>query len=50
VQDVVTDCLLGLGVPVVGGFPVGHESTSNAVWLGSTAVLDAETGVLETGC
>jgi muramoyltetrapeptide carboxypeptidase len=46
VTDVLTDRLTDLGVPVLGGLPIGHGEQHLAVPLGTRAVLDAEAGTL----
>lgn len=46
VADVLADRLLGLGLPVLGGLPVGHGVQHTAVPLGTPAVLDADAGTL----
>jgi muramoyltetrapeptide carboxypeptidase len=46
IVDVLTDRLGGLGVPVLGGLPVGHGYGQLAVPLGVPAVLDADAGTL----
>lgn len=44
--DVLLERLGGLGIPVLGGLPVGHGSVNQAVPLGTRAVLDVEAGTL----
>jgi muramoyltetrapeptide carboxypeptidase len=46
VSDVLTEELGVLGVPVLGGLPIGHGSQQAAVGLGVPAVLDADAGTL----
>lgn len=46
IADVLTDRLLDLGLPVLGGLPIGHGTQHTAVPLGTHAVLDADTGTL----
>jgi muramoyltetrapeptide carboxypeptidase len=46
VADVLAERLGGLGVPVLGGLPVGHGEQHVAVPLGTHAELDADAGVL----
>ncbi|MFG1603553.1 LD-carboxypeptidase [Actinoplanes sp. NPDC049265] len=46
VADVLAEELGGLGVPVLGGLPIGHGSQQVAVGLGVSAVLDADAGTL----
>ncbi|MFC5285711.1 LD-carboxypeptidase [Actinokineospora guangxiensis] len=46
VVDVLRDRLGLLGVPVLGGLPVGHGFDVRAVPVGVTAVLDADSGEL----
>jgi muramoyltetrapeptide carboxypeptidase len=46
VDAVLADRLLGLGVPVVGGFDLGHTPSTGSVPLGVRAVLDADAGSL----
>jgi muramoyltetrapeptide carboxypeptidase len=36
----------GLGVPVLGGLPLGHDPDPLTVPLGAMAALDASAGVL----
>ena len=43
---VLTDQLGSLGVPVLGGLPIGHGGEQVAVGLGVPAVLDADAGTL----
>lgn len=44
--EVLVDILRPLGIPVVGGLPVGHEDTSWALPLGAVACLDPTRGTL----
>jgi muramoyltetrapeptide carboxypeptidase len=44
--EVIGDVLADLGVPIVGGLPVGHESSSRAVLLGGVASVDAGAGLV----
>lgn len=44
--DVLQERLGSLGVPVLGGLPVGHGSLNHAVALGTQATLDADEGTL----
>ena len=46
VVDVLTDRLGDLGVPVLGGLPVGHGPDQLTVPVNTPAVLDATTGTL----
>lgn len=46
VEDVLEEHLAGLGVPIVGGLPIGHGDQQLAVGLGVTATLDADAGTL----
>ncbi|WP_446210774.1 S66 peptidase family protein [Micromonospora sp. IBSANI012] len=46
VTDVLTECLGDLGVPVLGGLPVGHGVGQLTVPVGTRATLDAEAGTL----
>ena len=46
VVDVLRDRLGPLGVPVLGGLPVGHGFDVRAVPVGTSAVLDADRGEL----
>lgn len=50
--DVILDALDGLGVPVIGGLPVGHGPENWPVWMGAPVELSPEglrplEGVLE---
>lgn len=44
--NVLSERLEGLGIPVLGGLPVGHGQLNQAVPLGSQATLDADEGTL----
>ncbi|MEV0896070.1 LD-carboxypeptidase [Actinoplanes sp. NPDC049802] len=44
--QVLAGHLGGLGVPVLGGLPIGHGEQQTAVGLGVPAVLDADAGTL----
>jgi muramoyltetrapeptide carboxypeptidase len=46
VNDVLRDRLGRLGVPVLGGLPIGHGDQPMAVPVGTTATLDADAGEL----
>ncbi|GAB3181529.1 muramoyltetrapeptide carboxypeptidase [Micromonospora palomenae] len=46
VTDVLTECLGDLGVPVLGGLPVGHGVGQLTVPVGTRATLDADAGTL----
>ncbi|MFI7574060.1 LD-carboxypeptidase [Micromonospora sp. NPDC049497] len=46
VADVLTDRLGDLGVPVLGGLPIGHGPGQLTVPVGTGAVLDADAGTL----
>ncbi|WP_117213161.1 S66 peptidase family protein [Allorhizocola rhizosphaerae] len=46
VADVITDRLAPLGLPLLGGLPVGHGDQHVAVPLGTPATLDADAGTL----
>jgi muramoyltetrapeptide carboxypeptidase len=46
VVEVLTERLTPLGVPVLGGLPIGHGDQQVAVGLGVPAVLDATAGTL----
>lgn len=46
VEDVLADRLGRLGVPVLGGLPIGHEARQVAVGLGVPAMLDTEARTL----
>ncbi|MEZ5379248.1 MAG: LD-carboxypeptidase [Acidimicrobiales bacterium] len=44
--EVLRDRLERLGVPILGGLPIGHGSNPVAVPLGTTATIDADPGTL----
>lgn len=44
--QVLAEQLGTLGIPVVGGLPIGHGTQQTAVGLGVSAVLDADAGML----
>jgi len=46
VVEVLAERLTPLGVPILGGLPIGHGDQQVAVGLGVTAVLDATAGTL----
>ncbi len=46
VADVLTERLGDLGVPVLGGLPIGHGPGQLSVPVGTRATLDADTGTL----
>lgn len=46
VTDVLRDRLTQLGVPVLGGLPLGHGLHPSAVPLGTAATIDTRAGVL----
>jgi muramoyltetrapeptide carboxypeptidase len=46
VIEVLRDRLIRLGVPILGGLPIGHGSRPTAVPVGTPATLDADTGEL----
>lgn len=46
VLDVLRDRLGRLGVPILGGLPIGHGEGPRAVPIGTTATLDADAGTL----
>ncbi|MFU8873080.1 S66 peptidase family protein [Micromonospora sp. SL4-19] len=46
VTDVLTERLGDLGVPVLGGLPIGHGVGQLTVPVGTPAVLDADAGIL----
>jgi muramoyltetrapeptide carboxypeptidase len=48
VADVLSEHLNALGVPVLGGLPIGHGREQLAVPIGVPAVLDAASGTLTT--
>ncbi|HEX8592213.1 MAG TPA: LD-carboxypeptidase [Pseudomonas sp.] len=45
-SQVLTERLGELGIPVLGGLPIGHGSANIAVPLGTDAILDADAGTL----
>ncbi len=45
-SDVLMERLSGLGVPLLGGLPIGHGDINYAVPLGTQASLDADSGTL----
>jgi muramoyltetrapeptide carboxypeptidase len=47
IVDVLTDHLGRLGVPVLGGLPIGHGHDQLTVPVGAPAVLDVAAGTLE---
>jgi muramoyltetrapeptide carboxypeptidase len=49
VEDVLSERLCALGVPVVTGFPVGHGRHNVPVHLGLPAEIDANTGIVRLG-
>ena len=44
--DVLRDRLGRLGVPILGGLPIGHGDHPEAVPIGALATLDADHGTL----
>jgi len=44
--DVLSERLGSLGIPLLGGLPIGHGERNLAVALGSQATLDADAGTL----
>ncbi|BFU46354.1 S66 peptidase family protein [Krasilnikovia sp. MM14-A1004] len=48
VQQVLAEQFGSLGVPVLGGLPIGHGDEQAVVALGVPAVLDADAGTLTT--
>jgi muramoyltetrapeptide carboxypeptidase len=46
VLNVLRDQLSSLGVPVLGGLPLGPGPGAVPIWLGRNAVLDTEAGTL----
>jgi muramoyltetrapeptide carboxypeptidase len=48
VLDVLRDQLTSLGVPVLGGLPLGPGPGAVPIWLGRNALLDTRTGTLST--
>ncbi|WP_162459166.1 S66 peptidase family protein [Desulfosarcina ovata] len=49
VDRIVTDRLGDLDIPILGGFPVGHEGTNTTLPVGIAAVLDTASGTLAFG-
>ena len=49
VIDVLRDRLGRLGVPILGGLPIGHGQDAVAVPVGTMATLDADDGTLCVG-
>lgn len=47
--DVLKDRLHRLGVPVLGGLPLGHGDNTESIPLGTLATLDADGGTLTVG-
>jgi len=45
--DVLQDRLSRLGVPILGGLPIGHGNDPIAIPLGTLATLDADAGTLQ---
>jgi muramoyltetrapeptide carboxypeptidase len=46
VADVIAERLAPLGVPILGGLPIGHGDQHLAVPLGTLSTLDADAGTL----
>ncbi|WP_262282312.1 LD-carboxypeptidase [Micromonospora sp. MA102] len=46
ITDVLTERLGDLGVPILGGLPIGHGPDQLTVPVGTPAILDATTGTL----
>lgn len=46
VIDLLREYLEPMGVPILGGLPLGHGGAPHSVYLGTRAVLDADAGVL----
>ncbi len=44
--DVLRDRLTRLGVPILGGLPIGHGENAEAVPIGTLASIDVESGTL----
>lgn len=42
-EQVLADCTRGLGIPVLGGAPFGHDDTNDAFVLGAPARIDGRT-------
>jgi muramoyltetrapeptide carboxypeptidase len=49
IEDVVAECVHGLGIPVVTGMPVGHGATNHPFQVGEVGVLDASGLLLAEG-
>jgi muramoyltetrapeptide carboxypeptidase len=47
VLDVLRDHFSHLGVPILGGLPIGHGKNPKTIPIGTQAILDADTGKLE---
>ena len=47
VLDVLRDHFSQLGVPILGGLPIGHGKNPKTIPIGTQATLDAETGKLQ---
>lgn len=45
--DILRDRFATLGVPILGGLPIGHGKNPIAVPIGTKAVLDADSGTLK---
>jgi muramoyltetrapeptide carboxypeptidase len=45
-MDILRDRLGDLGVPVLGGLPIGHGEGPVALPIGTMATLDADAGLL----
>jgi muramoyltetrapeptide carboxypeptidase len=46
IMSLLRDYLGPLGVPILGGVPLGHGAVPRSVYLGTFAVLDADNGTL----
>lgn len=46
VPDILLDHFSGLGIPVLGGLPIGHGDQQTAIALGVPAILDADKATL----
>lgn len=46
-HDVLADRLGRLGVPILGGLPIGHGTDAEAVPIGTQASIDVEAGTLQ---
>jgi muramoyltetrapeptide carboxypeptidase len=46
VPEILMEHFGALGVPLLGGLPIGHGDQQTAIALGVPAVLDADTGTL----